>query len=197
LSPVGSFGNGLELLADEQEEEMRARCVSLLESSARTAINRLKYFRIAFGSAGGYGDAISADDIRAALQGLVAEGRSVTFDWIGTGGAIAKPAARVLLLLGMNVVDALIRGGAITIAVEQRGDAIEIAVRGEGERVVVDAATVAAYGDGALAADPKTVPVALARRIATATGGTIMLSRPSDQEIVVGAIVHAASDMIG
>ena len=37
LSPVGAFANGLELLADEKDPEMRARCIDLLEQSARTS----------------------------------------------------------------------------------------------------------------------------------------------------------------
>ncbi|MGQ2930351.1 MAG: histidine phosphotransferase family protein, partial [Sphingopyxis sp.] len=33
LSPVGAFANGLELLADERDPEMRARVTELLEQS--------------------------------------------------------------------------------------------------------------------------------------------------------------------
>jgi histidine phosphotransferase ChpT len=191
LSPVGSFGNGLELLADEHEPEMRARCLNLLESASRTAINKLKFFRLAFGSAGGYGDAIASGDILDAVQGLVAEGRTVTLSWIGEEAALAKPAARVLLLLSMVLVEALVRGGRIDMAVERRGDRLELAIRGEGDRVIIDNATNEAFADGRIVADPKTVPVALARRIAESAGGTIMMSRPSDREMVVGAILSA------
>ena len=53
LSPVGAFANGLELLADEKDPEMRARVLDLLEQSARTSAAKLKFFRLAFGSAGG------------------------------------------------------------------------------------------------------------------------------------------------
>jgi histidine phosphotransferase ChpT len=189
LSPVGSFGNGLELLADEHEPEMRARCIELLEASARTAINKLKYFRLAFGSAGGYGDAIGISDIREAIGGLVPEGRQVALNWMGDEVPLAKPAARVLLLLAMVLVEALVRGGRIDMAVERRGNNLELAVRGEGDRVIIDSATTEAFADGRIDADPKTVPVALARRIAETANGTIMMSRPSDREIVVGAIL--------
>ena len=191
LSPVGSFGNGLELLADEHEPEMRNRCISLLESSARTAINKLKFFRLAFGSAGGYGDAIATGDLREAVQGLVPEGRQVTLNWIGDDAALPKPAARVLLLLAMVLVDALVRGGRIDMAVERRGNNLELAVRGEGDRVIVDSASAEAFADPRILAEPKTVAIALARRIAEAANGTIMMSRPSDRELVVGAILAA------
>ena len=34
LSPVGALNNGIELLADEHDPEMRARCLDLLAESA-------------------------------------------------------------------------------------------------------------------------------------------------------------------
>ncbi len=53
LSPVGALNNGLELLADETDPEMRAKCIELLSDSARVSANKLKFFRLAFGAAGG------------------------------------------------------------------------------------------------------------------------------------------------
>ena len=53
LSPVGALNNGLELLADEHDPEMRQRCLELLAESARASANKLKFFRLAFGAAGG------------------------------------------------------------------------------------------------------------------------------------------------
>ena len=50
LSPVGALSNGLELLADEQDPQMRQRCFELLEQSARTSAAKLKFFRLAFGA---------------------------------------------------------------------------------------------------------------------------------------------------
>ena len=37
LSPVGALNNGIELLADEHDPEMRARCLDLLGESARAS----------------------------------------------------------------------------------------------------------------------------------------------------------------
>ncbi|MEQ1726317.1 MAG: histidine phosphotransferase family protein [Sphingopyxis sp.] len=189
LSPVGSFGNGLELLADEHEPEMQKRCIELLESSARIAINRLKYFRLAFGSAGGYGDSLSVVDLREALGGQVPDGRDVAINWIGDDTALPKAAARVLLLLAMSVIDALVRGGQIDVAVERRGETLELALRGEGPRVVIDSASAAMFASDNEPLTPKTVPIALARKMARDHSGDIMLSRPDDIGIVVGAIL--------
>lgn len=190
LSPVGSFGNGLELLAEEQDAEMRQRCMTLLEASATAAINRLKFFRLAFGSSGGYGDSIAVADITDAISGLVPGTRQVTLNWLGAAAPVPKPAARVLLTLALVVVDALVRGGRIDMAMEQRGDMLELALRGAGDRVVVDEATRNFFAIEDQALTPRTVPIALARRLARGGGGDVMLSLPADGEIVVGALLR-------
>ena len=41
LSPVGALSNGLELLAEEKDPEMRQRCFELLEQSARISADKL------------------------------------------------------------------------------------------------------------------------------------------------------------
>src|SRR4030095_12771084 len=70
LSPVGALNNGLELMADEQDPEMRERCLELLNESARASANKLKFFRLAFGAGGGFGDNIDTREARGGLDGL-------------------------------------------------------------------------------------------------------------------------------
>ena len=70
LSPVGALNNGIELLADEHDPEMRARCMDLLGESARASANKLKFFRLAFGAAGGFGDEVDTREARVAIEGL-------------------------------------------------------------------------------------------------------------------------------
>jgi histidine phosphotransferase ChpT len=73
LSPVGALANGLELLADEQDPKMRAQVIELLEQSARISTEKLKFFRLAFGAAGGFGEAIPVDEARAVIDALAAD----------------------------------------------------------------------------------------------------------------------------
>ena len=76
LSPVGALANGLELLADEQDPEMRARCMELLEQSARISTDKLKFFRLAFGAAGGFGEAIPIDEAQSVIDALAADAKA-------------------------------------------------------------------------------------------------------------------------
>src|ERR1700753_2491361 len=76
LSPVGALNNGIELLTDEHDPEMRARVLDLLGESAKASAHTLKFFRLAFGAAGGFGDAVDTREARAAIEGLFGgEGR--------------------------------------------------------------------------------------------------------------------------
>ena len=70
LSPIGALNNGLELLADETDPKMRERCMELMAESARTSAAKLKFFRLAFGAAGGFGEAVDTREAQQAIEGL-------------------------------------------------------------------------------------------------------------------------------
>ena len=96
LSPVGALNNGLELMADEQDPEMRERCLELLNESARASANKLKFFRLAFGAAGGFGDQIDTREAHSALEGLFsAEGR-VELGWLVEDDSLPKGAIKLV-----------------------------------------------------------------------------------------------------
>src|ERR1044071_6387407 len=77
MSPVGALNNGIELLGDEQDPDMRERCLELLADSAVATANKLKFFRLAFGAAGGFADAIDTGDAKAALKGVFGAERRI------------------------------------------------------------------------------------------------------------------------
>src|SRR3569623_2271571 len=136
LSPVGALNNGLELLADEHDPEMRQRCLDLLNESARAAANKLKFFRLAFGAAGGFGETVDTREARAAIEGLYGENNKVTLGWMVEEGALPKPAIKVLLTLALLAGDALVRGGQLADGAATNDGKVEIVVRAEGARRV-------------------------------------------------------------
>jgi histidine phosphotransferase ChpT len=139
VSPVGSLYNGVELLADETDPDMRARCMELLADSARQTANKLKFFRLAFGAAGGFGDAIDAREAHSALEGLFASDKRLTINWQVGDTTLSKGAVKMLLNLAMMAGDALLRGGTLLVASEVREDGTEVVVRAEGPRIILDA----------------------------------------------------------
>jgi histidine phosphotransferase ChpT len=171
LSPVGAMNNGLELLADEDDPAMRARCMDLLIDSARASAERLKFYRLAFGAAGGFADEIAATEVKSAVEGVVSGNGKVQLGWMVASPALSKPAAKILLNLAMIALDALVRGGRLDIGAE----AGEVVIRAEGARLVFDAEirAVLAGEAGEAAVTSRTSPAWLVRHLVVEGGGRI------------------------
>ncbi|QNM83066.1 histidine phosphotransferase [Sphingomonas sabuli] len=187
MSPVGALNNGIELLADEQDPDMRDRCLELLSDSARTTANKLKFFRLAFGAAGGFGDAIAASEAKTALDGLLGPDSRTELGWMVSADKLPKGATKVLLNLALIAIDALVRGGRIDIDAEA-GDTTEIAIRAEGPRIALDPAISDILLNGAAGGvEARTAGAMLAHSIAADVGGAIQISQPSETVLVIGA----------
>ena len=192
MSPVGALNNGIELMADEQDPEMRDRCVELLADSAKATANKLKFFRLAFGAGGGFGDLIDANEARVALEGIFGAERRIELGWMVADEKLSKGAMKLLLNLALIAGDALVRGGRLDIGAETTGNGLEIAIRGEGPRVMLDAGlremlTNGAPADGNI--EPRAAGAWLARALAEEAGGTIQLSEPAPEILIIGAVV--------
>src|SRR3954453_16916775 len=82
LSPVGALNNGIELLTDEHDPEMRARCLDLLGESARGWDKKLKVFPLAVGVAGRFGGEGDSGEARVAVEGLVGGDGRIQLGWM-------------------------------------------------------------------------------------------------------------------
>jgi len=191
LSPVGAFNNGLELMADESDPDMQQRCLDLLAESARASANKLKFFRLAFGAAGGFGDQVPTEEVRQAIEGMFAASGRVRVGWMVGSATLAKGAVKILLNLALIAGDALVRGGQLDIGAEVHDGAIEIAVRAQGQKIMLDEEFRAALA-GTLrkeALSSRNVAAWLAHRLADRAGGQIMLSPPGEPALVFGAFL--------
>ena len=188
LSPVGALNNGVELLADEQDPEMRERCMELLADSARATANNLKFFRLAFGAAGGFGEAIDTRDARNAIEGLYGAEKKIILSWMVGDERLPKAAVKLLLNLAMLAGDALVRGGTLLIGVELSGEEVEVVIRAEGPRILLDpslrSALTGAAGDKI---EPRAAGAWLAHRLAADARGSIRISDPAEPVLVIGA----------
>ena len=188
LSPVGAMNNGIELLADEQDPEMRERCLELLTESARASANKLKFFRLAFGAGGGFGDDIDTREAKSALEGLYGPEKRIELGWVVAGDRLPKGAVKLLLNLAMIAGDGLVRGGQLDIGVERSERSIEMVIRAEGPRVLVDPSLRATIVKGAAGGtvEPRAAGAWLAHELATEAGGSIQLSDLSAEVLVIG-----------
>jgi len=190
MSPVGALNNGIELLADETDPDMREKCLELLGDSARATANKLKFFRLAFGAGGGFGEEIDTREARAALEGLFGGEGKIELGWVVENEKLPKGAVRLLLNLALLAGDALVRGGRLDVGAERGDGEIELAVRAEGPRILLDPAlreTLATGGKGAI--EPRAAGAWLAHSLAAEAGGSIRLSDPSSDMLMIGVTI--------
>jgi len=191
LSPVSALNNGLELLADETDPAVREQCMGLVADGVRTTTGKLKFFRLAFGAAGGYGEAIPTHEIKAAVEGMFPPGGRLALQWMIADDSLPKPAAKLLLNLAMIAGDALPRGGTMMLGAEQAGGKAEIVVRGEGPRITFDETIRAALAGGEDDITTRTAMAHLVRSVADQTGGDILISPPGEPFLMFGASLPA------
>jgi histidine phosphotransferase ChpT len=190
LSPVGAMTNGLELLAEEKDPEMRKRCMELLEQSARTSADKLKFFRLAFGAAGGFGESVPVEEPRALVDSLVAGNERIAINWSLGAPSLPKAAVKVLLNLAHIGIEALVRGGTLDIGAESREGASEIVVRASGARIAFDP-TIGQALDGSLPVaelSSRTAPAWMIHQLAAKHGGGLQFAL-SDEALVMGAVL--------
>jgi histidine phosphotransferase ChpT len=191
LSPVGSISNGLELLADETDPVMRDRCFDLVTDSATTSANKLKYYRLAFGAAGGFGERVDPAEAKSLVESLISDNSRITLGWVVGEAALPKKAVKILLNLALIARESLVRGGQLDIGAEENAHGVEVVVRATAEKLVIDDGVRQAL-EGTLTPEqltPRTVAAWLSRELAVRSGGDLRISPPSAQELLLGAIV--------
>lgn len=198
LSPVGALSNGLELLADETDAEMRERCIELLEQSAKISTDKLKFFRLAFGAAGGFGENVPVEEAQEVIGALAADAKRVEVNWALADSTLPKPAVKVMLNLAQIALDALVRGGTLDIGAEKREGNIEIVARAAGQRIAFDE-TIGQALQGELADSDISSRTAAAHMIALVAGemGGGLQYAVSDDALVLGAVLPEPEGMIG
>jgi histidine phosphotransferase ChpT len=188
MSPIGALNNGVELLVDETDPDMREKCLELLADSARASANKLKFFRLAFGAAGGFGEEVDTREAHAALEGLFGTERRIELGWVVSGDKLPKDAVKLLLNLALLAGDALVRGGRLDVGAERREGEIELAVRAEGARILLDPAlreTLATGGGETI--EPRAAGAWLAHSLVSEAGGSIQLSPTGSEPLLIGA----------
>jgi histidine phosphotransferase ChpT len=173
---------------------MRDKCIELVGESARTSANKLKFFRLAFGAAGGFGDSVDTSEARAALDGMFGADKRIELGWMVAEDKLPKGALKLLLNLALIAGDALVRGGRLDIGAERGDGTLEIVIRAEGPRVIVDPILRATLlGEWDQNVETRAAAAWLAHALAKQAGGTIQMSDPADDVLIIGAQIPVES----
>ena len=122
-APVGAIGNGMELI-EEFEDSMQDEAVDLISMSATRSTNQIKFFRMAYGSAG-YDGLGNPSEVRALAEGFV-DTEKFSFDWnfdaLAPGESLSPGHGKLLLLMIELASEMLLRDGAIEITYAPEAD---------------------------------------------------------------------------
>lgn len=193
ISPVGAIVNGLEVLEEEKDAEMRGHALALIKSSAAEASARLQFCRLAFGAAGSKGASIDTGDAEHVTRQLLADERT-RLEWSVPRVLMSKNKVKLLLNLCLIADAAIPRGGVISVAstgtdediaftIEARGTNARIAaaipalLAGTPEDDAVDARAIQAYYAGLVAEAS-----GLAVEIAVAPDHVTITAKPSARD---------------
>jgi histidine phosphotransferase ChpT len=114
ISPVGAIVNGLEVLEDENDPEMKEFALDLIKKSARHASARLQFARLAFGAAGSAGAMIDLGDAGNVAQGFLNDDK-LALAWDAPRALLPKNQVKLVLNLLMLATHAIPRGGKIDL----------------------------------------------------------------------------------
>lgn len=168
--PIGAVNNGAEFL-DDEGFDMQNEAVQLILSSAHEAVNRLQFYRQAYGRVADSGEACIADKKKLALDFF--SGTKVKLDWPeshtdASGVTMSQKTSRLLLNLLVISASTLIRGGtlAVRLTLDANGDNhIQLSATGETIKLDPDTFGILA-GREDVPLSPKTAQPYLAMRLA-------------------------------
>ncbi len=171
VGPISAIGAALDVLEDEDAEDMREDAMSLLRESANGAWAKLEFTRLAFGAAGSAPGRLDVGELERVVAAMFKKAKAEIV-WAGGGETLEKVSARVLLNLILLGMEALPRGGVITI--ELLPDGAEQRLVCEGPRARLSSAAVSALDGVALEAgfDARSIQPYFAGLLARRAGGS-------------------------
>lgn len=143
VGPVGAIFNGLEVLEDDDDEQVKQYAMDVIRRNTKNAWARLEFARLAFGAAGSAGTDIPFNKIQDLANAILEEKHKV--EWESAHDFMPKGYAKIILNLVVVAVAAIPRGGVI-----------KLSVSGEVEKPTIN---ISAVGDGARL--PERVPAIL------------------------------------
>ncbi len=136
ISPVGAIVNGLEVLEDEKDPDMREVAIQLIKKSAGSASARLQFCRLAFGAAGSVGATVDTGDAESVTRGLIANERT-SLIWKPARQFAPKNKVKLLLNLGLIAMAAIPRGGVVTVDLTGQDETLTIRIEAKGPNLRV------------------------------------------------------------
>ena len=192
VSPVGAINNGLEILEEEQDASMRDAVLDLITKSTQQTANKLQFFRLAFGAAGGFSAHLDVSEAEKAMRALLNDSK-VELEWQSSASSLSKNMVKLLLNLGLTTFETLIRGGSLRVEVSEDSNQYTLKMTGVGNRIILqDSVKAALLGEiSEEEIEPRTAPAFLAATIIGECDGQITISDTDDEKLEVKAVINS------
>ena len=187
ISPVGAIANGLEVLEDEKDEQMKEFAMDLIRKSATQASAKLQFARLAFGAAGSAGAHIDLMDAKFVTEAYVDKNK-VTVSWQAPVATMGKNKVKLLLNLVLIALTTIPRGGHLDVSVDDDVENAAFLLKTKGK-----AAKIANMNDLLIAnvdaddIDARDIQVYYAGLIARKIDMDVILDISGD-EVTIGAV---------
>jgi len=194
VSPVGAINNGLEILEEEKDLSMRDAVVDLITKSTHQTANKLQFFRLAFGAAGGFSAQLDMREAEKAVSALL-DGSRVTLDWHVSEASGSKSLVKLLLNVCLVTSEALIRGGTLTVKLNDIGGQLALLVEAEGQRIILqDVVKAGLLGDvDEDYLEPRNAPAYLAACVAKELGSALSVEQTGETNLIIKAVINSTN----
>ena len=185
ISPVGAIVNGLEVLAEEKDEETKTFALDLIKKSAGTASAKLQFCRIAFGAAGSAGAQIDLGDAEIITRGFFEDDKT-KLAWNLPRALLPKNRVKLLLNLLLIAGQTIPRGGRLTVDPIGEGESMgfKISAAGVNAKVPPAVAALLAGDAGGTALDAHRIQPFYASLLAQASGVKAAMAMEGETVVV-------------
>jgi histidine phosphotransferase ChpT len=187
VSPIGAINNGMEMLEDFDGGELTPEAVALIGQSGRAAAAKLRFYRLAYGSAGAAGDLGLTQCAAAAAELLAADAR-VSLSWrVADQVRLVRGGPQLMLNLVVLVAGALPRGGQVEVtAGTAPGEPVRLTATGTGAKLSEPVQAILRGQERTL--DHGTIHAWYCQRLAARLGAPLGLETASDAVRLTAAI---------
>jgi histidine phosphotransferase ChpT len=141
ISPAGAIISGLDLLEDPSAQDMRQEALNLISASARKMVTLVHFARVAFGAAS-TSEAFSGAQLEKILSDMFTTMRAELDFAIPADRLFQKPAARILLNLGLLAGNSLPTGGKAKLTAETDDNSLTLIADAAGPRARLKAEAI-------------------------------------------------------
>jgi histidine phosphotransferase ChpT len=137
ISPIGAVGNGLELMAEESDQELLQDARRLVEDSSSRAAALLQLYRSAYGNAGNQASFGVNEAVKLAKEAFDPNRLTLTAD-VASGADWPSGYGKLVLNAMLTVSEWLPRGGALSLTAESDAG-FQVGAQGQGAACPKDA----------------------------------------------------------